>query len=256
MPMLVVQMGHAGRTTGATGAPGEQAYTQAVGAECARLLAGRDGWQVRLIPADPSSAAYRGDAFFAIHADGNTNPLIRGASLGWQNQAGRALSNDWRAYYTRRGFTGPWHPDNYTANLAGYYGVGAAIRQGNTRACIVECGTITNTDDRKIMLPEWVALAIGDTLGITQPPPQEDDMTPDQDTVLSIAAHRVNAMANMLDKTDPNAPYNPNEPIELVTTIKALQGSVAELHALITDLVGAGVTLRASGEIVVKGDPA
>jgi hypothetical protein len=172
--VLVVQMGHAGRTSGATGAPGEQAYTQAVGAACARLLGGRDGWSVRPVVADPPVAQYRGDAFVAIHADGSTNPAVRGASVGWQNGAGAGFAHNWRDAYIRRGFTGPWHPDNYTANLGQYYGVRAAIGQGNARAFIAECGTITNAEDRALMAPDRVALAIGDALGIHT---EEDDVT-------------------------------------------------------------------------------
>lgn len=166
MPTLVVQMGHAGRTTGATGAPGEQAFTQAVGASCARLLDGRGGWRVRLIVADPGLDSYRGDAFVAVHADGNNNPAVRGASVGYQNDPGAGLAHAWHDAYVRRGFTGPWHRDNYTDNLHYYYGVTNAIKVGNRRACIVEAGTITNADDRALMLPDRVALAIGDAVGI------------------------------------------------------------------------------------------
>lgn len=173
--VLVVQMGHAGRTSGATGAPGEQAYTQLVGSACARLL-NRDGWSVRPIVADPPMSQYRGDAFFAVHADGSTSPRVRGASVGYQNAAGARLAHAWRDAYVARGFTGPWHPDNYTANLAGYYGVRAAVSAGTLAACIIECGTITNAEDRAIMDPTRVALAIGDALGIMQDQPRKGEV--------------------------------------------------------------------------------
>jgi N-acetylmuramoyl-L-alanine amidase len=165
MSILIVQMGHSGRTSGATGAPGEMAFTEAVGAACARLL-NASGWTCRTIPADPPPAAYRGDAFVAVHADGSNNPDVRGASVGYQNDPGNALAHRWRDAYIRRGFSGPCHPDNYTENLHYYYGVGTAIGQGNRNACIIECGTITNAADKAMMAPERVALAIGDALGI------------------------------------------------------------------------------------------
>lgn len=177
MPILVVQMGHAGRTSGNTGAPGEQAFAQVVGAACVRLLDGKGGWSVRPVVADPPTAQYRGDAFFAVHADGSTNPNVRGASVGYQTTQGDALAQAWRQAYIARGFTGPWNPDNYTTNLAQYYGVRAAVAQGNRRACIIECGTITNAADRGLMNPDWVALAIGDALGI--PHGIEDDEVTD-----------------------------------------------------------------------------
>lgn len=178
MPVLVVQMGHAGRTSGATGAPGEQAFAQAVGAECARLLA-RDGWTVRSIVADPAPSLYRGAAFVAIHADGSNNPAVRGASVGYQTTQGGDLAHAWRDAYVRRGFTGPWHPDNYTDNLHYYYGVTESVRQGNRRACIVECGTITNAEDRALMDPTRVAFAIGDAVGIAVE--EDDDMFTPED---------------------------------------------------------------------------
>lgn len=176
MPLLVVQMGHSGRTTGATGAPGEMAFTEAVGAACARLL-NQGGWSVRPIVADPPNSQYRGDAFIAVHADGSNNPDVRGASVGYQNGIGADLAHGWRDAYVRRGFTGPWHLDNYTENLHYYYGVGTAIGQANPRACIIECGTITNAADRAQMLPDRVALAIGDALGITLPDPEPVPVT-------------------------------------------------------------------------------
>lgn len=165
MSVLVVQMGHSGRTSGATGAPGEMAFTEAVGEACRRLL-NRGAWVVRTIAADPAASAYRGDAFFAVHADGSTNPNVRGASVGYQTAEGAGLAHAWRATYVALGFTGPWNGDNYTVNLAQYYGVRTAVQEGNRRACIIECGTITNAADRALMLPDRVALAIGRAVGI------------------------------------------------------------------------------------------
>lgn len=177
---LVVQMGHVGRppNPGSRGTAGEQDFTKAAGGACYRLLNGRGGWQIRLVPADPAAAQYRGDAFVAIHCDGSTDPRSRGASLGHQTADGRALAHAVRTAYDRRGWTGGWKPDNYTAALAGYYGVRDARTAGNTRAFIFETGTLTNPQDRDLMLGpgghERVALAIGDALGI---PVQEDDVS-------------------------------------------------------------------------------
>lgn len=169
MPTLVVQCGHVGRTSGNTGAPGEREFTARVGEACARLL-GRRGWSIRVVPADPVRAAYRGDAFVAVHADGNNNPDVDGASVGYQTTEGRQLAEAWRSAYQLLGWSGPWHRDNYTTNLSGYYGVSYAVGQGNRRACIVECGTITNPAERAAMTSQdgvdRVALAIGMALGI------------------------------------------------------------------------------------------
>lgn len=176
-PVLVIQMGHAGRTSGVTGAPGEQDFTQRVGDACHRLLSGK-GWTIRTISADPPYADYKGQAFFAVHADGNNNPAVNGSSVGYQNNAGKTLAQDFKAFYIGFGWKGPWHQDNYTDNLHYYYGVGDAIDQGNTRACIVECGTITNPAEHDAMTSQEgidrVAYAIGAALGMNVSPPHQE----------------------------------------------------------------------------------
>lgn len=177
MPILVVQMGHCYRKTGATGTTGEQAFTSAVGEACVRLLHGRDGWAVRKILADDSSANYRGDAFVAVHCDGSTSTAARGASVGYRTPEGQELGQAWKRAYEARGWEG-FRVDNYTAALAQYYGTGTAVAQGNRRAFILEAGFLTNQEDRAVLHaaggPERVALAIGDALGIQIDEPQED----------------------------------------------------------------------------------
>lgn len=185
---LVVQMGHVGRphpygdgATWSVGTTGEQDFTRAAGLACVDLLHGRSGWEVVLIPADPGwpypstiggdPDAYRGDAFVAVHCDGSTNPDRDGASFGYLT-GGAGFARDVKArYLVRTGRPASWcEPDNYTSNLAGYYGNNLATKVGNTRACIFECGFLTNPADRAMLLgpsgPRNVALAIGDALGI------------------------------------------------------------------------------------------
>lgn len=171
MLKLVIQMGHTGRPphAGSVGTAGEQEFARVVGAECVRLL-NRNGWTVALVLADPSLAAYKADAFVAIHCDGSTSAASRGASLGYQTAPGRALAHAVRDAYVRLGWTGGWKPDNYTRNLAEYYGVANAVAQGTSRAMIFETGTMTNAADRALLHsddgPDRVALAIGAALGI------------------------------------------------------------------------------------------
>lgn len=186
MPVLIVQRGHCYRKTGATGTPGEQPYASAVANACVSLLHGRSGWTVRAILADEESVAYRGDAFVAIHCDGSTNTSARGASVGYRNRAGQLFGQAWKRAYAARGWTGGFRPDNYTAALQGYYGTGTAVAMGNTRAFIAECGFRTNAADRALLDgpggPSRVALAIGDALGITSTPVEDDmaDLDPKQ----------------------------------------------------------------------------
>lgn len=175
--LLVVQMGHSGRTSGKTGAPGERDFTEAVGAACFRLLNGRGGWSVRLIAADVAASEYRGDGFVAVHADGSTNPGVRGASYGYQTVEGRSAAEGWAAAW-RESYDGPWNPPNYTTNLAQYYGVREAVAAGNRRAFILEAGTITNAEDRVLLTSivgvESVARSVGAAFGI---PVEEDELT-------------------------------------------------------------------------------
>jgi hypothetical protein len=181
MPVLVVQMGHAYRKSGSTGTTGEQAYATSVANACVNLLHGRGGWTVRRILADDSLSRYAGDAFVAVHCDGSTSSSARGASIGYRNAAGQRFGQAWKRFYLLRGWTGGFRPDNYTPALAGYYGTGNALSQGNTRAFIAECGFMTNAQDRALLTaaggPTRVALAIGDALGINTK--GDDDVTPD-----------------------------------------------------------------------------
>lgn len=187
MAILVVQLGHCYRRTGATGTAGEQEFATRAGAACADVLHGRGGWQVRQILADTTKEAYRGDAFVAIHCDGSTNTGARGASVGYRTPEGQAFGQDWKRDYQARGWSG-FRPDNYTAALSGYYGTGYAREVGNRRAIIIECGFLTNPQDRAILLhpdsPYRVARAIGDALGIPHEP------APPPPTPLELSAMR------------------------------------------------------------------
>ncbi|HEV2781362.1 MAG TPA: N-acetylmuramoyl-L-alanine amidase [Actinophytocola sp.] len=178
MPTLVVQMGHCFRRTGATGTRGEQAFATAAADSCVNFLNGRGGWSVRKILADDPRILYRGDAFVAVHCDGSTNPSARGASVGYRTSEGREFGQAWKRAYAARGWPG-FRPDNYTAALSGYYGTGTAVAQGNRRAVIVECGFLTNPEDRLLLSgpdgPARVALAIGDALGISTGIDQKDE---------------------------------------------------------------------------------
>lgn len=189
MPILIIQMGHVARTAGATGTTGEQAFARRVATAAGRLLNGRGGWIVRAIHADVPTDAYQGDAFVAVHCDGSTNPTAHGASVGYQGSAGQRIAQAWKRAYAARGWAGGFRSDNYTPALAGYYGVRNARSVGNTAAFIVECGFLTNPDDRAALTrpdgADRVALAIGDALGIPTgtptppaPNPQEDNDMP------------------------------------------------------------------------------
>lgn len=179
MPTLVVQMGHCYRKSGATGTAGEQDYATLVARECVRLLSGLNGWIVNTTLADEND--YSGAAFAAIHCDGSTSSSARGASVGYRTPEGQALGQAFKRAYHTLGWSGGFRPDNYTAALAGYYGVRNAVNAGNRRAFIIECGFMTSPEDRALLVgkggPGRVAMALGIALGIIT----EDNMaTPNE----------------------------------------------------------------------------
>lgn len=184
MSIVVCQMGHVGRTSGATGTAGEQKFT----AECGQRVAlrvGKLGHIVHLLKADVPLAMYEGDLFVAIHADGASNREVHGASVGYRTPEGRTFAESWRRHYIQNGWTGGFKGDNYTAALAGYYGVRNAVNQGNRRAFILEAGFLSNlpdsdpnVEDAQLLAspkgPDRVAIAVAaavvDMVGAKCPP--------------------------------------------------------------------------------------
>lgn len=170
---IVLQRGHCYRITGATGAPGEQKFTEAC-AEIARMRIHDLGHMVRIINADEPLERYKGDMFFAFHYDSSTNPTASGASVGHQTPEGAEIGRLWKMHYRANGWTRAFKNDNYTSNLAKYYGVRNAVRVGNRRAIIIEAGFHSNTHDAAMMTPEMVAMAtaatVVDVLGGKCPP--------------------------------------------------------------------------------------
>lgn len=177
MAVLVVQRGHVGRKTGATGAPGEQQFAIEAAERVAHHV-NAVGHIVRIIDAVEPAERYRGDAFVAIHYDSSSNPSARGASVGYQTPEGKAFASAWKRHYQANGWTGGFRPDNYTHNLAGYYGVRRAVSVRNKRAFILEAGFHSNPDDRRLLAspagPDRVGVAVAaavvDILGAKCPP--------------------------------------------------------------------------------------
>lgn len=178
MALLVVQRGHVGRTRGATGAAGEQEFAIAASRRIKHHV-NAIGHVVRLIDADEPLSAYRGDLFVAVHYDSSRSKSAHGASVGYRNRAGKELARSWKQHYVNNGWSRGFRGDNYTAALAGYYGVRKAVSVGNKRAFILEAGFGSNPiDGAMLRSPEGhdrvgisVAAAITDILGAKCPPP-------------------------------------------------------------------------------------
>jgi len=185
MALVVVQRGHVPRTSGATGAPGEQQFARDTAAKLAPLLKAM-GHNVRVIDADVPLSYYRGDLFVAIHYDSGASSAS-GASVGYQSSEGGKFAAAWKRAYVEAGWTRGFRADNYTANLGQYYGVSNAIRQGNRMAIITESGFHSNTGDKALMSPERTARSIAAAVAeLTNREIPEDDMTPQE-----LLTHRV-----------------------------------------------------------------
>lgn len=227
MATIVIQAGHCHRKTGSTGtrAPNgftEQQFTWPVANKAAQLLTA-DGHRARVILADPTSGPnYRGDAFVAVHADGNNNPTVHGASVGYRTDEGKALAHAWKAAYGALGWPGGFRGDNYTSALSGYYGTKAAAAQGNRRACIIEAGFLTNPSEAaQLSSPagqdrcaQAIRRAVNAMFGVAsttpepEPTPQEDDMA---DYLAQIEA---------IYQTQWNRDLNPAETIHYVKMLR------------------------------------
>jgi hypothetical protein len=167
MGLLVVQRGHCYRTSGFTGAPGEQDFATKT-ADRVKARVNAVGHSVRIINADVSDDQYKGNAFVALHYDSSSSSSARGASVGYQSSEGSAFALAWKRHYARNGWSGGFRGDNYTAALAGYYGVRRAVSVGNRRAFISEAGFHSNPDDARLLAapagPDRVAIAIAAAL--------------------------------------------------------------------------------------------
>lgn len=275
MPTLVVEMGHCFRTKGATGTTGEQDYVRRAAAKMVELLHNPNGWQIHKKLADTND--YAGDAFVALHCDGSTNPNAHGASIGYRNRAGQEFGQAVMRAYAARGWPGGFRQDNYTNALKNYYGHGEAIAAGNTKAFVMECGFLTNANDRaELNSPEGlerVALAIGDALGITT---MEEDMalTDAQIKMLSEIHYALKGKGEIaetlaqpyvrnnkqwlgdifvtLGKYLPKLEDSITQAGGLAARLDKIEEQIGELNVLLTQLIAEGVKLGGSGEIVIK----
>lgn len=173
MSLLVVQRGHCYRTSGATGAPGEQKFATDT-AERIRVRVNEIGHKVKIINADVPDSDYKGDAFVAIHWDSSVSPEATGASVGYQTDVGKRFASFWKRHYVANGWNRGFRPDNYTRALAGYYGVRRAVSVGNRIAFISESGFQSNPGDKALMRPDRTAIAVAaamvDIFGAKCPP--------------------------------------------------------------------------------------
>lgn len=140
---LIIQMGHVGRTKGATGARDEQKFTKALGEALYKRIK-KTNFRVRLMGADNwlKDKPNLCKCFFSIHYDGSHNKKARGSSVGYPKYSNPVFAHKIHNTYTELSKF-PQRRDNYTSGLKNYY----AWRKNYVVAdyyCLLEHGFGTN----------------------------------------------------------------------------------------------------------------
>ena len=147
---VVVQAGHEGRIDGNTGAVSgkiqEVKWNIIVANEVAKQLKKWD-IQVKRVPAD--TKLIKAKIAVAIHFDGASKKCSSGASIGYKSDASKEFAKRWKRAYSRY-FPFAWQEDNFTRNLANYYGY-YYIRAD--KFLVLELGEITCKKQTKWLKP-------------------------------------------------------------------------------------------------------
>jgi N-acetylmuramoyl-L-alanine amidase len=154
---VLIQAGHEGRKTGATGAEGplgrEIEWTPIVANRATATLRAA-GLSVIRKNATLAGNTYAVKIAVFIHFDGSDPPCKSGASVGYDD-ADRPAADAWRALYDRHWpFT--WRPDNFTVNLRQYYGF--QYTKTSDAELVLELGEITCREQALWLKPrlEWI----------------------------------------------------------------------------------------------------
>ena len=148
---ILVQAGHLdprepGFESG-TGTNGEQALVRAIRDKLATILRADGRFEALPMPGWIRPRGIKVDAALFLHADGSGNPTASGFSFGYPSYAVNKLLADLIGEEFQRL---PGHPphraDNYTRDLAGYYGFSRVDTPGPE--VVVEHGFLTNPRER------------------------------------------------------------------------------------------------------------
>ena len=147
---VVVQAGHEGRIDGNTGAVygklQEVKWNIIVANEVAKQLKKWD-IQVKRVPAD--TKLIKAKIAVAIHFDGTNKKCSSGASIGYKSDTSKEFAKRWKRAYSHY-FPFGWQEDNFTRNLANYYGY-YYIRAD--KFLVLELGEITCKKQTKWLKP-------------------------------------------------------------------------------------------------------
>lgn len=168
---ILIQAGHKGRTSGATGAPEEQKWTTDIAPKIASKL-GEHGFETRVIGADPTEVEIAGDwdLFLAVHYDADIykdrggfidtpDPSVDNAS----EESTRIANEMRRVYFDITGI--PNRPDRSNVKTRFYYMWKKMSKK--TPCVIIEAGVGYRTpEDHKTLWFQQERVVDGITRGI------------------------------------------------------------------------------------------
>ena len=149
MSKIIVQAGHEGRLTGATGAPNEMSFNTDVSNQVAFELSKR-GFTVQRVNADPKPEEIAGDwdLFLAIHYDADIYGS-GGFFVDTPLNDGAAEKSQKIAYLLRQEYGGTtgivFHPERRNQNTWDYYMW--KLLSWNTPCVLIECGVGMHVPD-------------------------------------------------------------------------------------------------------------
>jgi hypothetical protein len=140
---VLIQAGHEGRTTGATGAESqwgsELEWTPIVADEATRILR-EAGINVIRENAYLDSEKYKVNLAIFIHFDSAKPPCDSGASIGYDDITDKRAADEWKALYSEY-WSFKWMDDNFTSNLRNYYGYKYTVT--SDAELVLELGELT-----------------------------------------------------------------------------------------------------------------
>lgn len=166
---ICLQAGHEGRTSGATGAPGEQELNVRIRNRLSEILIEK-GFQVQLVNADPTKDEIRKDfdLFLALHGDAN----IYGTGGGCVGSGDKSVDLCWKEsarirdcivseYFDHSGIVN--HPERVNKNMTMYY-MWSSL-SSKTPCVLIEMGVVQDAHD-KVLLADTERIASAIARGI------------------------------------------------------------------------------------------
>ncbi|EAW34151.1 hypothetical protein [Lyngbya sp. PCC 8106] len=154
---VLIQAGHEGRTSGATGADGplggEQEWTPIVADEATRIL--REAG-VKVIREDAFlGGKYDVKVAVFVHFDASSPSCNSGASIGYDDRTDQDAAKAWKELYSQY-WPFKWMPDNFTSNLRNYYGF--KYTRTSDAELVLEFGELTCLEQAEWLKPrlKWL----------------------------------------------------------------------------------------------------